>query len=207
MDAQDYLNQIAAEPKVVKPKTGISKWLTNRFVLVGLIGVVGLVVIIVIGAIIGGGSEGVMTRSLRLLLHVDNTATVVTDFQPSVKSSELRSSSASLAGVLSNTSRELTSYLTEKYGEKVTKDINKNLEEDANLAKDALDSELFEAKINGLLDRIYAHKMAYEVSALMSEESEISSATNDASLKSLLTTSYDSLKNLYDRFNGFSETK
>ena len=89
----------------------------------------------------------------------------------------------------------------------MTKDINKNLEEDANLAKDALDSELFEAKINGLLDRIYAHKMAYEVSALMSEESEISSATNDASLKSLLTTSYDSLKNLYDRFNGFSETK
>ena len=68
-------------------------------------------------------------------------------------------------------------------------------------------NELFEAKINGLLDRVFAHKMALEIFSVMSDEAGIINASSDEALKNLLTTSYDSLNNLYTQFNDFSETK
>ena len=70
-----------------------------------------------------------------------------------------------------------------------------------------MESELFEAKINGILDRIYAHKMAYEVSMFLSEESDLMNLTKNEALKEALSSSYNSLENLYNSFNDFSETK
>jgi hypothetical protein len=87
------------------------------------------------------------------------------------------------------------------------KDANENIAEEETLAKDDLVNELFEAKINGNLDRIYAHKMAYEISLITSREIQLYKSTNNESLKEILDTSYNSLSNLYDKFNDFSETK
>ena len=145
-------------------------------------------------------------RLLALVLHIDNTSEAIGEYQPNVKSSDLRSYSASLNGVLSNTSRELTNYIAEKYNMK-PKDANENIAEEETLAKDDLVNELFEAKINGNLDRIYAHKMAYEISLITSREIQLYKSTNNESLKEILDTSYNSLSNLYDKFNDFSETK
>ena len=131
---------------------------------------------------------------------------MIQEYQQNVKSSILRSNSASLSGVLANTSRDLTDYLVNKYKFK-DKDISKKIVEEATLAKDELTNELFEAKINGILDRIYAHKMAYEISLLTAEEAKLIKASQDDALTELLTTSHESLSNLYDKFNDFSETK
>ena len=180
--------------------------MSSKFFLVGTIGVVLLVVIMIIGMLLGGGKGGEKNLSFALKLHLDNTSAVIQKYQPNVKSSDLRSSSASLYSVLSNTSRDLTNYITEKYDYK-EKNVNKNLVEEATTAKDALENELFKAKINGIMDRIYAHKMAYEIAAFMMEESKLINSTGNATLKESLTTSYNSLKNLYDKFNDFSETK
>ena len=68
-------------------------------------------------------------------------------------------------------------------------------------------NELFEAKINGLLDRVFAHKMALEIYSVMSDEAGIANSSSDEALKSVLSSSYDSLNNLYPKFNDFSETK
>ena len=210
MNGQDYLDQIAATARPEAPKTNnskIAKLWSNRFFKVGLIGVAGLILIMILGMILGSGPAKPKEQSLRLILHLDNTTELISKYQPDVKSSNLRSSSASLAGVLSNTSRELTAYAEENYDYKNTRDINEKWVEQAKLEMDGLDSELFEAKINGLLDRIYAHKMAYEISAIKSEESSLYEAAGDNTLKTLLKTSYDSLENLYSKFNDFSETK
>ena len=94
--------------------------------------------------------------------------------------------------------------MVEKYEFK-EKDISEDLVEEATLNKDGLESELFEAKINGILDRIYAHKMAYEISVITSEEAKIINMTGDSSLKELLEKSHSSLENLYEKFNNFSE--
>lgn len=204
MQGQEYLDQISAQVRPVKStKSGI---MGSKFFMIGMVGLIALVVIIIIGAILGGNKGGEKNLSYKLKLHLDNTASVISEYQPRVKSSDLRSHSASLYSVLSSTNRELTDYLTEKYNFK-EKDINKDFVEEATLAMDGLEAELFEARINGNLDRIYAHKMTYEISLFMNEEAKLINSTSNASYKEILTRSYNSLSNLYDSFNSFSETK
>lgn len=204
MQGQEYLDQISAQVRPVKStKPGI---IGSKYFMIGMVGLIALVVIIIIGAILGGNKGGEKNLSYKLKLHLDNTASVISEYQPRVKSSDLRSHSASLYSVLSSTNRELTNYLTEKYNFK-EKDINKDFVEEATLAMDGLEAELFEARINGNLDRIYAHKMTYEISLFMNEEAKLINSTSNASYKEILTRSYNSLSNLYDSFNSFSETK
>ena len=209
MDGQQYLQQISESNRpVVKTakKRGISGILSSKFFKIGAIGLLALILIIIIGSIIGGAKGDEKTLDYALKLHLDNTIEIIQEFQPSVKSSDLRSSSASLQGVLFNTSAKLTTYMTNEY-EFNEKNISEDLIEEAASAKDDLYDELFEAKINGILDRIYAHKMAYEISLITAEEAKILKSTDNEELSGLLNESYDSLTNLYDKFTNFSETK
>lgn len=204
MDGQEYLNQISAKNRPAqKTRGGIFK---SKFFLVGAIGVVVLIIIVVIGMALGSGKGNDKSLSYALYLHLNNTAEEIEEFQPNVKSSDLRSSSASLKGVLDNTKSELESYLSDKYDFK-EKDINKNVVSEADSAKDEMYNTLFEAKINGNLDRIFAHEMAYEIMMFKTEENKIIKVTKSEDLSDLLKKSYDSLDNLYAKFNEFSETK
>lgn len=210
MDGQEYLNQIAesSQPvaKASKRGGGISGILHSKFFIVGVIGVAALILIIILGSALGSNKGDEQTLSAKLKLHLDDTAEVIGEYQQHVKSSALRSDSASLRGVLGNTSNELTAYLEAKYDFK-EKNVDKKIQEEAQLAMDGLSDELFEAKINGILDRIYAHKMAYEISLITSEEARLIKESKNESLRDLLNTSFESLNNLYDKFDGFSETK
>jgi len=204
MEGQDYLNQISANNRPTKKQQkGI---LSSKFFLVGAIGLVALIIIIIIGALVNGNKGGEKNLSFALKLHLDNTSSVIEEYQPNVKSSSLRSSSASLDSVISDTNSKLTDFVTAKYEFK-EKDVDKKLKDAAARNQEELSNELFEAKINGVLDRVYAHKMSYETSMLMTEEAKLINSSKDDALKSILSTSYDSLKNLYDNFNNFSETK
>lgn len=202
MDSQSYLNEISS---VTRPaKSSKPDFLQNKFVLVGIIGVIGIILMAVVGMVLGGGRAGNKEQSIELKLRLDSTSKVISDYQKSVKSSDLRSSSASLDGVVTNTNRDLTAYITEVYNFE-TPDQNTQATEDER--QEALEAELFEAKINGILDRIYAHKMAYEISIIMSMESKLYDSVSNEDLKGIIKTSYDSLKILQDKFSGFSEAK
>ena len=205
MQGQEYLNQISASNRPVK-QSKMTNVLSSKFFIVGVIAVVALIVIIILGSILGGNKGGEKNNCYRLYLHLAATAEVIDDYQNDVKSSDLRASGASLKGVLNNTTKDLTDYLTAKYQFK-EKEIDKDFIAEANTAKDGLESELFEAKINGNLDRIFAHKMAYEISLIATEETQIANSTSNDTLKELLTKSYGSLDSLYNNFNDFSETK
>lgn len=208
MDGQQYLNQISANIRPAKKsKPGI---FTSKFFWIGVIGVVAFVFIAIIGAALGGNKGGEKNNSIRLALHVENTSEIVKTYQPDVKSSKLRGYSSSLYGLMTEIDKDLTEYIESKYGLKsnnLEKSVDKNLAEEATTMKDGLESELFEAKINGVLDRVFAHKMAYEITLLMSEESSLIKSTKNDELKEKLSTSYTSLENLYNSFNDFSETK
>lgn len=205
MDGQEYLNQISASNKPVKQPSKLSGLLSSKFFLVGIVGVVLLIVIVILGAILSSGKGSEQDLSYALKLHIENTSAVIQEYQPSVKSSELRSYSASLNSILVDTDNGLTEYLSQKYNIK-DKDIKANIVEEADLEKDGLTADLFEAKINGVLDRIYAHKMAYEISLITTEEASLINATKDENYKEILSNSYNSLTTLYDKFNNFSET-
>ena len=171
-----------------------------------MIGVVGFILIVIIGSLLGGGKGNFKSQLAALQLHLDNTSSLISTFQKSVKSSDLRSTSASLYSVLTNTSRDVASYLSSKYKFKVSS-AEQNVKNQAKLARDGLEAELMNAKINGLLDRVFAMKMKYEVSTFMAEETEIYNASGDESLRGAMNSSYNSLKTLYEKLDSFSETK
>ncbi len=205
MDGQEYLNQISAENRPTKNQK-MQGILSSKIFLVIMIGIVALIAIMIVGSILGGGGGGDKNNNIKLLLHLNSTAELVKEYQPNIKSSSLRASSASLDSVLNVTSKSVDDYLVEKYNYK-EKNADKKIVEQIESEKESLAAELFEAKINGVLDRIFAHKMTYEITVFMAEEEKVLSATKNDALKEALTASYDSLKNLYNEFNDFSETK
>lgn len=206
MDNQEYLNQISAKVTPVKSGGGLGGIFKSKFMIVGMIGVVGLILIAILGMVLNSGKSDSKTDLLKLNLHISSTMQLIDKYQPSIKSSNLRSSGASLKSILSSTNSKISDYLASKYGEKNTKP-SKNLEEQMKTEQDELDNALFEAKINGILDRVFAYKMAFEITQFQNEETRVYNSTKDDSLKTILEQSYDSLKILYNEFNDFSEGK
>ena len=204
MDGQDYLNQISASNRPIKPSK-LEKLLSSKLFLFGVGAAILFIIILIIGSILSGGKKDLKDLSYSLKLHLDNTSEIIKIYQNDVKSSSLRSSSASLSGIISDTNNKLTKYITNTYGS-TPSNVSADIIDQTTLEKDNLIAELSEAKINGILDRIYAHKMAYEISTITAEETKIINTTKDESLIDILTTSYNSLLNLYDSFNNFSET-
>ena len=204
MDSQEYLNQISQSARpAAKPK---ANFMNSPFFKVGAIGVIAFIVIAIFGSIITGGRADFKTQAIALKVQLDDTLEMISEYQQYVKSSDLRSSSASLYGVLSTTNTDLTTLLEETY-EFTSRSIDEKTKEQAQLEKDALNEELFSAKINGILDRVYAHKMAYQISIISTNETSLYKATENEALRSILDISYTSLDNLYSKFNDFSEAK
>ena len=186
-------------------KQGLMGILTSSYFKWGMVAFGALILIAIIGSMMGGG-ETLEDKCIDLLLRLDNTNELVIDeYQPYVKSSKLRSLSASLKGVYSSTSYELGTFLAQAFEFDKNK-LEEKRKEAALLEPEALADELFKAKINGLLDRTYAHKMALEIYSVMSDEMSIYNSTDGVSLRELLESSYNSLNNLYTQFNDFSET-
>ena len=207
MDGQQYLDQISQTNRPIKQSGGgLNKILTSKIFIVGVIGLVLLILIIILGSVIGSGKKSVKELGYELTLHLDNTSAVIKEYQSDVKSSRLRANSASLDGVLSNTRSQVNTVLVDELGFSEKKDASDTAEEEAAAVGEELKNELFEAKINGILDRIYAHKMAYEISMFLAEEEQILENTSNENLINAVNTSHESLTNLYDKFNDFSET-
>lgn len=203
MDSQSYLNEISAATRPV----GKSKFdfLKSKYFIIGAAVVGCFILFALIGMLINGGKERVKEQTVSLYLRISTISDIVTEYQPSVKSSDLRSSSASLTGVLTNTNRELSQYVQDKYNYDEKK-FEKLVDSEAD-HREELNTTLFSAKINGILDRIYAHKIAYEMAIMYSMEESLLDATNDDTLKELLTTSMSGLDNIYNKFDEFSEAK
>lgn len=206
METQEYLNQISESVRPdQKPKSSFG-FLNSIYVKIILGAVAGLIVIALLGSLLSSLRVDNKSKVFSLKVRLANTTTTVQTYQPSLKSSDLRSNTASLLSVLSNTSRDLTAYIEEKYS-KTEKEVEKTATASEAEAKEELEAELFSAKINGILDRIFAHKMAYEISIITSREAELINSSGNSELAEILTTSYNSLANLYDKFNDFSEAK
>lgn len=202
MDGQEYLNQISASVRPEK-KSKLSFLNSTIFKLIAG-AVAAFILIAIIGGILSSGKTGVKDQAIELKLNIDSTLEVISEFQPSIKSSDLRSSSASLYSVLSNTSRDLTTYVTENY-EYTPKNDNKKFADDVALERDGLESALFEAKINGVLDQVYANKLAYVISLIYTKELNLKKATSKEDLQTILDSSINSLSTLYDKFDDFQK--
>lgn len=202
MDNQAYLDQISP----VEKKTILSGDLFKSKIMKLIIGgVVAVIAIIIFGTIINSG-ESEETKCIKLQLHTQNLSTIVKDFQPSLKSSKLRSNSTSLDAILKNISITNEKYLKEKYDFKKSSISEKLEEQEQNLYAE-LDNDLFTAQINGYLDRTYARKMSYESALLRSYIENISVKNKTEEYKAELESFIKSLDLLEETFDSFSETK
>lgn len=202
MDNQAYLDKISAKNRPVK-SGGFLKSPIFKPLLIGAIAVVIFLVMLIAKS---GNNNTLENRVAALQLHVDNLSTTMNTYQPSVKSSILRSNSATLKSVLSSTSSTLSNLASSlKKGKESSLDKNTKAKETA-LAKE-LEDDLFNAKINGLLDRTYARKMAYEISIITAREADIIKSVKNEDTKAALESSRSSLLTIYDSFNNFSEAK
>ncbi len=205
MDRQEYLNEISASTRPVKSRN-VPSFLSSKFLWIGIIGVVLLIIIIIIGSVLSGAKTDSKNQLFSLILHMDNTVEAIKEYQPHVKSSDLRSYSASLSTILSNNSNDITNYATEKYNFS-PKTIKDSVVEEQTSYKDALMSDFFNAKITGSLDYVYAQKLATDISIIQSLEAQLMKTASDSFLKDTLGTSYESLTILYNNFYNFSESK
>ena len=175
---------------------------------------VGAIILFILLAVVGGALSGSQSSPKQKIyaftIHADNTTSVLEGYRNKVKSSRLRSYYTTFSSLLVNVKGQLENYLASKKSDKKD-DIKKILGEkklqQLSLEKDALNNELFEAKINGNLDNVYGNKLSYEVATMMNEESDIAKSSSDESLKGIMADSYTSLENLYNQMNDFSESK
>ncbi len=204
MDNLEYLNQISARANQSNtPKNGGSL-LDNKLLVFGLIGAVVIAIILFILMATSSPSEPIELSNLKnLYLRIDNLSSVSEKYKPSVKNSSLRSSGGSLNIILANSQKTFDSILSTKYGVEVSKLATSSelSEEFTNLS-----SSLEKARLNGILDRIYANEITYQISRILILESSTHEKTKNEELKSAIESSYDSLEKLKDDFSKFSET-
>ena len=166
MDRQEYLNQISASNRPVNTKTNgkFGNILSSKITWI-VVGAVALFIIFaIIGGILSGSKSGVKEKIYSFNTHVDNAMSVFDSYRTKVKSSSLRSYNTTLSSLLVNVKGQLENYLSEKNkgkSENAEKVLGKKKIEQLTLEMDDLDSELFEAKINGNLDRVFENKMSY----------------------------------------------
>lgn len=202
MDNQAYLDQISAKP--IKAASA-PDFLHSKFLYIILGGIVAFILIMLLGAVMNSG-ENTQTKCEKLYLHTENLSQIINDFQPSIKSSQLRSDSTSFHSILSNVALINTNFLTKNYDFKKN-NINGKLKTNEDELYAELNNDLFDAKINGLLDRTYARKMAHEVAIIRTYIKDIVSKTKDQDFKNELSRFNDSLDVLENAFDSFSETK
>ena len=139
MDSQSYLNEISSSVRPEK-KSKHFNLSSNKFVLVGLICGVGIILMAIIGIVLSNSKAGVKEQAISLMLRLDSLSSVIDEYQPYVKSSDLRSNSASLSGIIKNTNTDLTEYIIETYDFKSADD---KVQEEEDARTEELKGELF----------------------------------------------------------------
>lgn len=204
MDSQAYLNQISAKGGSRKSSNGP---LSSKVVKLGLIGAGALVLILVVGMLLGGSGDTLKNKIIFLKLHTTNLSSTLGTYQSKLKSSNLRSSTAQLRTILDSTASSLSERIKAAYKITDSKEIDKAVTKKENTLSQQLKDDLFNAQINGLLDRTFASKVAYEITVVTSREKELIKLTKNAEFKEMLESSLKSINNLYNNFNNYSEAR
>jgi len=203
MNGLDYLDQISHKAKPTRASGGVET-LSSKIVKIVLSAIGALVLVLVIGVIIGL-IKGNTTEDLkRLDVRMGNLLTAVSDYNKSVKSTNLRSIGLSLTGSLTDTLRDLDAYLDEEHHfERGKVGGSLKTEEEEHYKK--LDEALLNGKLNGILDQVYIREMRLELSLILSLESQILKNVRDDKVKEILTKSQGDLTTIYEQFVAIAE--
>ncbi len=203
MDNFEYLNQISQSVRPTK-KSRVSSAFPMKLIIFTVIGVVLFFILMIVGASLSNQTSSSTDLALELNLRVTNLNTTITTYNNSIKSSRLRSIGASLSSTLNNTATQLQGYFTTSGLESDDLTPKESIVEAETNSTMELDTALNNAKLNGLLDRVYLNQISYQVAMLMSLESQ-TAAKADEELLNIITQSMNSLSTVQDALLAFSD--
>jgi hypothetical protein len=204
MDNQAYLDQIATKP-VKTPLISSSNLLSPKMVKLIVCAIIAIILLIVLGSLFG--ERGVRGRELaeQLSIRIDNISSSIRTYNTHIRSPELRSMAATLRDVLNNTSRDLSPLLTEDFKYDPRNPTQKIVDSEAEHHARFI-GILDDARLNGILDQVYASTLTAEIAEIMYIQSELREITNSDPTKKLLDSSYNNLQNLHSKFFDFTNS-
>lgn len=179
MNNLEYLNQISQETRPVKSQKANSMSLIIK-IAVG--GVLAFLFILVLGMALNAGKTSPIDLTKQLYVRTTNLNTALTTYNKSLKSSQLRAIGTSLTGVLTSATASLTSYLAPADDKEGSLDPPEKLLETETTTITDLDTALNNAKLNGILDRVYANQIQLQVSLIITFISQLEQRTKDSTL-------------------------
>lgn len=170
MNNLEYLNQISQENRPTSAKKSASMSLIIKIAVGGL---VAFLFIMCLGMALSAGKTSPTDLTKQLYVRTANLNTALTTYNKSLKSSQLRAIGTSLNGVLTSATASLTGYLASEGDKEADLNPPEKLLTVETETIEALDTALNNAKLNGILDRVYANQIQLQVSLLMSLGSEL----------------------------------
>ena len=202
MNDLEYLNQISTKANQ-SAKTGLFD--KKMKIVLGILGGV-ILLVVVLMSVVGNSSNSESTVSSelsRLYTRATELNKTITNYNRSVSHSALRSNGAQLSTLLTEVIANSSTYLSKNLGIEPKK-LTITGKDAANIKK--LNSDLEKARLNGLLDRTYAHEMEYQIDYLLIIEESIQKKTSESYLKAFIESSTNSLNLLKESFHNYSES-
>lgn len=183
MNNLEYLNQISQETRPTSTKKSNPLSLVIK-IAVG--GIAAFLFIICVGVVLNAGKSSPTDLTKQLYVRTANLNTTLTTYNKSLKSSQLRAIGTSLNGVLTGASASLSNYLLPEGGEKGDLNPPEKLLATETTTDEELNTALNNAKLNGILDRVYANQIQLQVSLLIAFISQLAPRTKDSALLDII---------------------
>lgn len=201
----EYLNQIAQDNRAVGQKAQKGLPIDPKWLKIIGVGILGVILIMIVGGLLGG--LGTAERDLmdKIYARTQGLNNSIMDYNDAVKSSELRSMGNSLSAVLTETNSKVAGLLTSEYGAEGVEPRSETTTAEEAEHMQAVNSQLFYGKINGLMDRYFVREMTREIVLLQSLESEAMEKSSSSAVKEAMANSWNNLNKLEAQFEEYQK--
>lgn len=203
MDNYEYLKHIS---KSNRPDPSVKKSSASMGLIIKILvgGILATILLIGLGLLINGNSTTSSDTVKQLYTRMENVSKLVNDYNKSLKSSQLRAINYSLSGTLTGTIPQLGNYLKESSSNSNSIAPPSNLATTETTLYESTNAKLADAKLNGMLDRIYTAQIHMQISLLMNLTSEVLKRNSSTDLHTILDNFYSNLKVIEETLNNYS---
>lgn len=200
MNNLEYLNHISQTSQPVARKSaGPKPGLIPKILLGGL---VALAIIGLIAFIINASTPKIDNYVRQIYYRTTTLNSVISEYNRSLKSSDLRAIANSLSGALTGASSSLSAYYTQN--NQKPEDYTDKFLADESPAFTELETTLKNAKLNGILDRIYPVQVQLQVSLLLTLIEQTQDRAKDPYLLQTLATYSTNLTLIKQKLEAYS---
>ena len=202
MDGMTYLNQISTKQK--PQKQGFAGLPFSPKLLKFLIGAIILTVIIIVASMLLNSGDKNTKLATQIITKTENLTKTIDTYGKEVKASNLRSITATLKGVLTETQKGISDISsTAKKDKDSNNEKNKTIKEETTHIEE-INGKLLNAKLNGQLDAEYLNQIVTETTLLISLEGNLLEKTKNDQLKETLSKSMTDLQNVLNQLNNYT---